>query len=263
MSQGDQNAAGPNTRTPPRTSKCAKSSTSTAVASSAPYVKKYELLFRKKEYPDGMCLDVRSANPQALVFFLPPNSPNPLDLVTAIAKTFGPITGVDISPTADAGNKVEIVPMDATVYKRIKTSGIEFNGQQLTATVPAPTKGDFHKIKFKHAPVAFKLVDFQRIFSMHGSIIEIKRYYWSIEGSKVYSGEGSILLDRSTQGLPRHYTPLPNSIDLGAGCRIVLRQVATVNNTTTAAVAAKPPSSRPPQPSQLTDGESVVIKSET
>ncbi|KAF9970420.1 hypothetical protein BGZ65_011142, partial [Modicella reniformis] len=157
-----------------------------------------ETIYRHRDVPEGMNLNVRSASEKTLIFFLPHKDVNPFDIIKLLVRSFGHIDSFEHTFTG-YGSQLEILILNQATYDQVKRDGIDFDGYHLRATVPTPARFDVKKVSFCRAPLHYQPTEFKHALRGHGTVLQIDRYYWLIEGSRVYSADGFVLFHRTVK----------------------------------------------------------------
>jgi len=217
------------------------------------WVKKCEIIFRSDAISSEINLHVRSSSQKCLILPLPRKDWDPFQLLYELIKTFGPVEAAAVTPT-HTGNNLEIHVPDDKVYQQIKDTPIMKGDIPIKAIVPTPPELDIHKVNFRYAPLHFKHEDFVRLFGSYGEILQVNRYYWTVEDMKVSTGEGFIFYRRRTNTNQQPH-PIPEAIDLGAGYFVRTKTVQdTIPKPDTPMPANKASTPKLPPPPQKKPG---------
>ncbi|KAF9359648.1 hypothetical protein BGX34_008229 [Mortierella sp. NVP85] len=174
-------------------------------------LKRSQTVFRHDCIPEGMNLNIRTASERTLMFYLPSNDIDPYEVVRLVIRSFGPIDSFEHC-FMPHGSRLEIHISDRRVYNQVKRQGIMVDDQLVGAIVPTPTRFNIKKIKFCRAPLHYKGDDLKKALTPFGTVLQVDRFYWMIEGSKVFSTDGFVLFDVTSSP----YGELPKTIDFGS-----------------------------------------------
>lgn len=158
-----------------------------------------------------MNLNIRTASEKTLMFYLPHNDIDPYDVVRLVIRSFGPIDSFEHN-FMPHGSRLEIHISNPRVYNLVKRQGIVVEDKIVGAIVPTPTRFDIKKVKFCRAPLHYQGEDLMNALSPFGTVLQVDRFYWMIEGSKVFSTDGFVLFDLATSP----FDEIPKTIDFGS-----------------------------------------------